>query len=523
MKKELAGLLAIALMLSIALSACGDSAPSSQPGGTDPTENAGPTETTQRPAQEPTDAPTEEPTEGDPEFEVAASLSYTITQKDLGADNIFNEDGIAWIEVTGGATSAEYNALVNTNGEILYFSDPRDFDCSRASQVTTSVFVNGLSAVYVSGKPGFRIVDGSGVEVYGSSDEDLYMCGHMGDGNFLLLRHDAGFDHDDWIVNVLDADLTLRDTGVRDSGTLYKDEIVLLDEGVYCVEDRVLNVNYNFYDPIPGTYLYHNDETLFLKEVRNVFRDYYIYTVPLATYLNATAPLNISKDACAMVGRGGESLYDSDARFSPAFGGCLETRWRDEDGDTVKGYKDFDGSVILAYPKFAEGVTIMGYDDFSGGYSALYITGVDGKTYETIVNEKGEAQYEPLNKLEWTSYSNTSCFGYIFNYEIKSPGEEGLTIIAPDGSEKKLNRDDLTGLEDAYFVKNSEYKSSYLQAAVGNGYILLFLGSKTEAYTTAYYSTDGTGKINRFTANYNSDGNLIYTDKNGEKHIAVVS
>ena len=171
----------------------------------------------------------------------------------------------------------------------------------------------------------------------------------------------------------------------------------------------------------------------------------------------------------------------------------------------------------VSYPTFSEGIETIKIDDFCGGYSAIYLKGVDENYYATIIDEKGEMQYEPKQLRYWlyngvANYKNNSisCYGYIFNRSHDAFDDEGLMIIAPDGAEKKLGQDDLTGLEDKSFV----YQGSALKLAIGNGFILTGDGSM------AYYSTDGTKEIDKFTANYNSDGNLIYTDQNGEKHVS---
>lgn len=514
MKKQFIGILATILILATLLSGCGNAEPaSSSPSPTETeagSENAG--QLTESPE------PTETPETIDTEYGIVSSTNFEVSQDDLDADNIFNDSGIAWLIITDEETSKEYNAIVNTCGEVIYLSDPLDFGNPSAQDVTTTAFVNGLSTIYAPGKPGFKIVNESGKEVYESNDENVYMCRHMRDGNFLLIEHESGFDHDNWVVYVLDSDLNLRNTGVNDPGTLYKDDVTMISENLYHTKDSVLNeyaakehilnLEKNVCFALPGSYIYHNDQVLYFKYNSD------LYTIPLETLKTAESEemiLNLS--TLVMEGNWCWSLHhkwvSNENEFSSYRGGCVYTYWYDDEQDKMLyGYKDFNGNIIMTYPEFNSGVSIVKHETFSGGYSAIYMRGADDNRYASIVNEQGEIQYEP-KQIAGQSFSDdfASCShnGYIFTRNM---------ILAPDGTEKHLG-DDLTGLANTELLYDEWDDAGGYAVAIGGGYII----EKTIGQITIC-SLDGTKKIDKFTANYNSDGNLIYTDQNREKHVS---
>lgn len=438
--------------------------------------------------------------------------------------NAFNENGIAWIPLKEPDTSKEYNALVKTNGEVLYLSDPTDFHCSKAGEVTTTPFVNGFSVVYVYGKPGFKVINECGDEVY--EDGEMLVGRHTTDGNLLLLKHESGFDHDYWEIYVLDTDFNLRNTHIQNADELYKDDIEIdtICENIYSVHEAssldyyILNLKNNFWDQFvyegagrEGDHSYkyvgHNDEYMFSyvgygDNTQHPFVPVCRYCkIPIQVLADATAPGQIPEESFAIVQDvSGECLEYTDWK-----GGSFYSWVIDWDGDGIKDkiYTDFNGDLIMKYPTFAAGVEIKGIDFFSGGYSAMYLTGVDGKDYLTIVNENGEIQYDPKQKdydIGPVYQFGSSCCGYIFT---------GDNIIAPDGTDKTLG-DNLPGLSDVTCVL------SKIHTVIGGGYILNWRD-------LTYYATDGSGVIDLFTANYNSNGNLVYTNPNGEKELSSVT
>lgn len=511
MKKKFTEVLAVVLAMATILSGCGGGGASNgESASSTPMEPARSEETVEPNESLQSGEPTEAPETIDTKYEIVSSTNFEVSQDDLGADNIFNDNGIAWLIITDEETSKEYNAIVNTCGEVIYLSDPLDFGNPSAQDVTTTAFVNGLSTVYAPGKPGFKIVNESGKEVYESNDENAYMCRHMRDGNFLLIEHESGFDHDNWVVYVLDSDLNLRNTGVNDPGALYKDDVTMISDNLYHTKDSVLNeyaakehilnLEKNVCYTLPGSYIYHNDQVLYFKYNSD------IYTVPLETLKSAESEEMISNSSTFVMK---VSQY---SKFNSYRGGCVYAYWYDDEQDKMLyGYQDFNGNIIMTYPEFNSGVSTEKRETFSGGYSAIYMRGADDNRYASIVNEQGEIQYEP-KQIAGQSFSDdfASCShnGYIFTRNM---------IIAPDGTEKHLG-DDLTGLANTELLYDEWDPAGGYAVAIGGGYII----EKTIGQITIC-SLDGTKKIDKFTANYNSDGNLIYTDQNGEKHVSGIA
>ena len=500
MKKKFTEVLAIVLAMATILSGCGGGGASNgESASSAPMGTTGVEETVESNEPLPTEEPTEEPVV-DPKTVITRSDSFTITRQDMGARNAFSEDGVAWLIVEDPETHHQYNAVVNTNGEIVYLSDPQDFGygAKQANEISTTAFYNGLSAIYLYAN--FAIVNANGEEVYKNTDEDMLLCGGFEDGSFLLAKHETGFDHDYWELYVLDSDLNLRDTTIQlDDEPENENASELIADGVYLCGSYPTEIYYTkegISRKIDGTYEGQDSDNIYFSDPNGC------YAVAKAPLLDPTVQLNETP-------YGTISLVKSNTYH-------LQDEYYNE--------ITYDEIMIalgrikpVSYPTFSEGVETFKIDDYCGGYSAIYLKGVDENYYATIIDEKGEMQYEPKQLKHWLYWgaannkdNSISCYGYIFNRSHDAFDDEGLMIIAPDGAEKKLGQDDLTGLEDKSFV----YQGSTLKLAIGNGFILTGDGSM------AYYSTDGTKEIDTFTANYNSDGNLIYTDQNGEKHVS---
>ena len=215
MKKKFTEVLAVVLAMATILSGCGGGGASNgESASSTPMGTTGVEETVEPNEPLPTEEPTEEPVV-DPKTVITRSDSFTITRQDMGARNAFSDDGVAWLIVEDPETHHQYNAVVNTNGEIVYLSDPQDFGygAKQANEISTTAFYNGLSAIYLYAN--FAIVNANGEEVYKNTDEDMLLCGGFEDGSFLLAKHETGFDHDYWELYVLDSDLNLRDTTIQ--------------------------------------------------------------------------------------------------------------------------------------------------------------------------------------------------------------------------------------------------------------------------------------------------------------------
>lgn len=455
------------------------------------------TEPEPEPAPESVETPEPEEVEPeetvDPALEVVSTDTYQLARYFIiDESHIFNDEGVAWAILEDPQSSDDTMlGLINTEGEILYLADPADYGAQKASDVTTSPFVDGLSAIYMPGSSTFTIVDEQGAVRYDNDDESLLMVTPTEDGTFLVLRHDSGFEHDGYVICVLDSDLELHDTGVADDGTLPDMEITTLADGIYAVSastmqiGRYLDVNKGVIGWLPHIVSGSNEDYLFSGN----------FAIPIDDLENAN--------------------------------GLIED-WSAYEVSNEEIERLASSGPSVTYPEFGDEVSYLKVDPFSGGYSAIYLRGADSKQYVTVIDESGTTQYDPMalpyelsNKNYYTLHTfddnAKSCNGYIFDYNTDdgsiytyptADDARGLIIIAPDGSEKELG-DALPGLDDAYFLCSEEI----VKLAIGNGYILT---NSIDTGDTTYYSTDGTKQLSSFTANYNADGDFVFTDADGK-------
>ena len=119
--------------------------------------------------------------------------------------------------------------------------------------------------------------------------------------------------------------------------------------------------------------------------------------------------------------------YDNDSSYQY----YIPKEWKDGailhlDDKTPVEYLDINGNLILSFQSLPEDAFFEDYDDFSGDYAALYMVGVDGKPYATIMDSTGKTQYDPIQVNNRSlSYQICSCNGYIFFHGNK----EGLYDI----------------------------------------------------------------------------------------------
>ena len=333
---------------------------------------------------------------------------------------------------------------------------------------------------------------------------------------FFIIKHDSGIDHDKWMICTLDKDLSFKETGIEaDKDLIYGHEIIKLDDGLYFFTRN----NESLIDLDGGKYLYFNDMGIIGYNDTYLCIYSYGYYAPKAYYF---IPFDVIKQIDSEEEMGSQlksnssikSSADSalsestnEIRFSYWHNGSFyrEHSEKEKDGQyhNVIDYMDFDGKVIFTFPELAEGVIYTSVDDFSGEYAAVVLLGVDKKAYTTIINESGQTQYEPV---QIKNDSHCSCNGYQFFYKNK----EGLyDIIAPDGSHKALG-DDLSGMGDVTLT-HSEYSCVVI---IGGDYIFCHDDDNYK-----YVSLDGSKSFSEVKANYNSNGNLIYTDKDGNKAV----
>lgn len=443
-----------------------------------------------------------------PELDIENTDTYKLAE----GSSAFNENGVAWARIEDEESNEIKTALINTNGEILHIID---FFEDYENPAYGTPFINGLSAVYQydgSSFPSFTIVNESGKEVY--SSDDLYMCGQAEDGTFILAKHDSGFDSDKWYAYLLDTDLKLTKTKIElDEEAIEQGDsietIQALSDGVYyfpCSES-ILNVPLKKYFPLdtgdePIKIYGHDKKYAYLSYVN-------FYHYPIDKLKNVKSAKEIEKSVSSVAISGYYKSKDNDGNAS-----CFIKQWKNgsiyySNGTHNKKYIDIKGKTIFNFPKVSKDASIDDVDDFSGKYAAMYMTGADENLYVSIVDEKGKMQYDPV---QVSNDTHCSCDGYVFFY---SSSDGAYSVIAPDGSEKEIG-DNLSGLNGpiAHTAtgENSQHSVSniYYGIEIGGGYIFY----REEEYK--YVSTDGKTTIDEVTANYNSDGNLVYTDKDGK-------
>ena len=516
MKRIIAILLAV--FMAAALCACSDNTVTfySRTESSEPSD-IGAVESSDIGTVESSEDETEEATE-DSTIVVSKSETYKLSSGSSNfADSHMMSDGVAWANLLNDNNSGKYTAVINKNGEVLYFANGRFGD----SDLGTTKFINSLSAVFPcssnnqSGE-GFIIVNDKGEEVYSCFDENMYFCGQADDGMFFIIKHDSGIDHDKWLICTLDKDLSFKETGIEaEKDLIYGHEIKKLTDGMYYFTRNHGNVvdleggKYHHYNEM-GIIGYNDTYLCIYSYGYYAPSDYYFVPFDVLKQIGSEKEMGSQLKSNSSIKSSADSALSettNEKRFSYWHNGSFYREYSEKakDGEyhNVIDYMDFDGKVIFTFPDFAEGVRYNSVDDFSGEYAAVVLTGVDKKTYTTIINEQGKTEYEPV---QINNDSRCSCNGYQFFYKNK----EGLyDIIAPDGSHKALG-DDLSGIGDITLT-NWEYS---FVVVIGGGYIFC------NDVDYKYVSLDGNKSFSEVKANYNSDGNLIFTDKDGNKAVS---
>lgn len=519
MKKRL--LFIVAIIVMITLASCSNTNSGVQSESTVPME----TQTIN-----PTSKLTEPPTE-DQRNVVVSTEEYTIAAPDSGnlAGYAFNSDGVAWVSLSKGNNKDKSLALINTNQEVLFILDDR-FD--NACAVTR--FYNGVSAVYPKNNngslgTGFILVDQDGNEIFSSIDENINLCGCDADGRFYVARHDAGFDHDAWYIGFVDLNGLYTDLGIEVPEGIanhFQETIELTDQLVYFWSSYGYYGYLNLVDscwvhctPNVMTILGANSESAIIENSG------YFYKVPISRLSGIKKSDDIQRlldgeSSTYIVTNGvkGGLLYTNNNmgierwRYSTWKDGSFYRKyWRTENHINKElhyDYLDVDGNLIFEYPTYTtSGVKYLKLDEFSGGFSAVYLLGVNGKRYVTVIDETGQAKYDPVELTYGLTDNDTSCScnGYIFTYSIN---RRELEIISPDGTNVDLG-DNMSDLKDGYCTYDERFS-----LAIGNSYMFVSCNGEYK-----YYAVDGSRSFNQVTACYNNNGELVYTDQNGNKTV----
>lgn len=436
-----------------------------------------------------------------------SSVKVTRTEKYKLIDGQPFENGIAWVTLKKEKENEKHKALVNKNGEIIYFAD------NNSDNINTTEFINGLAAVYPKLEnisqpiPGFVIINTKGEVIYSCGKENMYMCGVADNGVFIILKHDSGFDHDKWLLCTLDKDLNLSETQIEvDKDLLYNKGFFELANGLYLYletnNERLININNNSYIKavVYTWYNYCGKDYLRWSDLKE---DYFIPINLLSNAKTSEEVEEIAKKNSSVI-HFKKPENTSELKFKTWNGGSYYRMYHEKDNYRIthQEYTDIRGNTIFTFPDFSDGVIYNNIDDFSGDYSAIYLTGVDGNSYVTIIDGNGKTKYDPV-KIQKESWEGCSCNGFIFLYYSNDRSYE---VVTPDGTIKHLG-DDLSGIGNASLSENENNKIT-----IGDGFILY-----NEKDTKKYISVDGKTTLDEFTAEYNSDNALIFTDKEGNK------
>lgn len=408
---------------------------------------------------------------------------YTLCCGSLESQRFYGD--VAWTGLKAQETDEKAVGLINRRGEVIYINENGE---------SPTPFINDLSAVYTD--TGFVIVNTAGQEVYICTDERMTLLGQADDGTFIIEKHETGFDVNTRTYCVLNSSLELEDTGIERirnkniiTGTLMGtdiNKIICIADGTYLIDtedySEILNLNKqsSYIETFMGLGDVGDDGKYVYMYMSGTYSLVPVSILSQATSLDELVEMCSNSDSCVPVN------FDiiHYGVFKSWHGGTFY-----DDGT----YYDVYGNVLMSMPEFPKGVSYQSVTNFSGGYAALILTGADGGDYVTVVDENGNIQYDPIAYPgRFATYK-----GYIFSLD-----DDNVEIIDPTGEHKNLG-DDLSDLAGGEY-----YTSIWAGEFICIGGDFIYTPSK-------FVSVDGSITIETATANYSENGELIYTDENG--------
>ena len=454
----------------------------------------------------------------------------------------FNE-GVAWASFRDEETKIDYVGLINTDGRILYMDDSKQYLSAKNTFTVTQLY-QGRTLIDDD-----VIIDQYGNPLFSCMDESMKILGYSySDGLVFLSKHtDATFSNasSDYLY-ILDPDFSLIETGIEIKPTSvgydsvyntqwYEEKYPLsVNDTIYCLCDGVYYCNSDnrclYINLKTGAYISngahmqietYDDNYAVVQE----YVGYYLLPInefasvsthdELMSLLDSEDCIYIGDNAAGGTTRGLIASHINDNKdsnvhrtvdrwwYSDNFGGCFYRRVKGYGGteaECTPYYEciDVSGNTILRFPAFPEGVTYKGVSDFYNGYSAIYLIGVDGEEYDSVIDTNGNLQYEPISFIGY-KYGYGGIFGY-------SKEESTFGVLSPTGKLLRIY-DGLPwiGSEDTFYMNTNGYI-----VAIHDGYI--FYHSENDA-VTAYYSLDGSKAIERVYAEFDYNGFLVIDDK----------
>ena len=346
----------------------------------------------------------------------------------ITADSVLDfSEGKAWIQNRFNDEAKTVDTVcIDKEGRTL-FSVPGDV-------VYASPFDNDIAYVVKkeSDSYSYVILNSSGDELYSSSDagQEEHILAY-GDEKFVVLRHKADINTNEWTLGTIDA----RGNTI-DAFKSYR--VDSLDSTIdYDIDDDFIITHRNFDYRINGDYLnrsygdrYLGEDSFYLNSehkecIYNPVKGTCIDVEPFegeASNGYLTQPQNNTSS-------GELRWYRVDISTGEDIGPLFELK-------TNYGYKTTESGMKNGLIYFDHGfydingnerIHIKGYDDkdiyctpFNGEYAIMKIKGADGERYVTLVNRSGESLFEPF-KSDMLSQNNDNGYfvsGYNNNYAI---------------------------------------------------------------------------------------------------------
>lgn len=307
-----------------------------------------------------------------------------------------NDRILALIDETGNVVfKVSQKALVENNG-------------FESSHVGTTPVENGVTCIYAHSMTGwighgFLILDKDGNVLYNADDGDSstesYLLGY-GEGSFLVETISKGFSETSDQFYVMDAHGNVTGTPKSLKKQLQHTWFSFLGENIFCSEYYAYN---------------RAADTLFSLDHCTISR-------PFVNGLTVTDSGNI--------------ISVKDLENAESFSAYRRSENRREHEKEGVFYRPTE--TYVKEPSYGENVKVVGDTTFFGDYAAVYYVGADNRHYVTLMDQYGQAQYDPVpidelpNENAFSFYHSTKGFRSWEGYILARINNETV-IITPDG------------------------------------------------------------------------------------------
>ena len=355
-------------------------------------------------------------------------------------DYTFSE-GLAWIMAEGNP------AVIDSNGQVQFVVDISEAKAGGAVELRTTPFADGASALYdiygVSDPKhgGFEIYDSAGNVLFSSEDGDdtssVNLCA-AGDGYYLIGKTVKSMTVSENTIYVIDknGNVLVPEKQVQ---YLSPDAFAYAGDGIFAGGNGYDNIT--VVDAINKTI----DDTEDIDDGNLNEKD----AMKVKSFIRSHG------NGETMAVFNGGSSYSEITKNSKVAASIPAYWFKSEDNSDApyesreslaNGWYDAEGNLVVTAPSFPEGVTYMAMGNFVGDYAPIFLRGVDGSIYGSVVDKTGTALFEPvkINRLdEFTSDKNgTVCiagssgnnFYLLKDGTLVSQKEDGLSALPEDTS-----------------------------------------------------------------------------------------